>query len=64
MSGRGPETPDPSIPQDPGIPGRRAPDEQPPRQTPEVERVPESGEPDVDDEGHMRPAERPQRSDA
>ena len=49
------ETPDPEIPQDPGIPGPRAPEELPPQDKPEVERVPDSREPDVDDEGHMTP---------
>ena len=45
--------PDPDIPQDPGIPGSKAPDELPPDDEPEVDNVPDVGEPDVDDEGHM-----------
>jgi hypothetical protein len=53
-----PETPDPSIPQDPGIPGPRAPDELPPHDGPEVERVPDSEQPDYDEEG-QRPQTRP-----
>jgi hypothetical protein len=43
---------DPDIPQDPGIPGQKVPEELPPQEEPEVERVPESGQPDTDDEGH------------
>jgi hypothetical protein len=31
------------------------PEELPPQDEPEVERVPESEQPDVDDEGHMAP---------
>jgi hypothetical protein len=54
-----PERPDPDLPQDPGIPGPRAPDEQPPDEGPDVERVPDSGEAEVDDEGHMNPDRRP-----
>ena len=53
-----PETPDPDLPQDPGIPGAKVPAELPPQDEPEVERVPDLGEPDVDDGGHMAPGER------
>lgn len=45
------------MPQDPGIPGWKTPGQVPPGDDPEVERVPESDQPDVDDEGHMRPNE-------
>ena len=54
--------PAPGIPQDPGIPGPRAPEELPPNEGPDVEHVPESGEPEVDDEGHMRPPRRDESS--
>ena len=47
--------PDPDIPQDPGIPGSKTPDELPPDDEPEVEDVADVGGPDVDDEGHMTP---------
>jgi hypothetical protein len=46
---------DPEIPQDPGIPGSKTPQELPPQDEPEIEHVPDSGEPEVDDEGHMAP---------
>jgi hypothetical protein len=49
------ERPDPDLPQDPGIPGSKAPGEMPPRDEPDVEQVPESEQPDADDEGHMAP---------
>jgi hypothetical protein len=45
--------PDPELPQDPGIPGSKAPEQLPPDEEPEVERVPDAEQPDVDDEGHM-----------
>jgi hypothetical protein len=54
MSGE-PDRPDPDIPQDPGIPGTKIPEELPPQDEPEVERVPEAEQPDADDEGHMAP---------
>jgi hypothetical protein len=55
MSGE-PETPDPDLPQDPGIPGPKVPEELPAeRDKPEVEEVPDVGHPDTDDEGHMAP---------
>jgi hypothetical protein len=52
-----PELPDPDIPQDPGIPGTKTPEQLPPQQEPDVEGVPDSGPPDVDEEGNMAPAE-------
>jgi hypothetical protein len=50
-----PELPDPDLPQDPGIPGVKTPAQLPPDDEPEVERVPDPGAPDTDDEGHMAP---------
>ena len=47
--------PDPAVPQDPGIPGWKTPEELPPQDEPEVADVPDSELPDVDDEGHMDP---------
>ena len=52
------DLPDPDLPQDPGIPGPKAPDQLPPQDEPEIERVPESEQPDADDEGHMAPSTR------
>ncbi len=49
------EWPDPDLPQDPGIPGEKTPAELPPQDEPEVEGVPDSEQPDVDDEGAMAP---------
>jgi hypothetical protein len=49
------DLPDPDLPQDPGIPGPKTPEQLPPQEEPEVERVPDSGQPDADDEGHMTP---------
>jgi len=46
---------DPDIPQDPGIPGTKTPEQLPPDQELEVERVPDADQPDADDEGHMTP---------
>ena len=57
MSGES-EWPDPGIPQDPGIPGTKTPEQLPPEDEPEVERVPDSGPPDGDDEGQMAPPPR------
>jgi hypothetical protein len=65
MSGE-PERPDPDLPQDPGIPGAKVPEELPAendegsapghfQSEPEVEEVPDLGPPDTDDEGHMAP---------
>ena len=51
-----PERPDPDIAQDPGIPGVKTPEQLPPDDEQEVERVPDSGPADVDDEGHMSPS--------
>lgn len=48
---------DPDIPQDPGIPGLKTPEQLPPEDEPEVRRVPDEGLPDVDDEGHQTPPE-------
>jgi hypothetical protein len=48
---------DPDLPQDPGIPGPKVPDELPPQNEPEVEPVPDADQPDADDEGHMAVAE-------
>jgi hypothetical protein len=50
------EWPDPDIPQDPGIPGTKTPEELPPEDEPEVERVPDAEQPDADGEGHMAPS--------
>jgi hypothetical protein len=49
------EWPDPELPQDPGIPGSKAPEQLPPEDEPEVEDVPDAEQPDVDDEGHLAP---------
>ena len=49
------EWPDPDIPQDPGIPGLKTPEQLPPDDEPEVERVPDAEQPDADGEGHMAP---------
>ncbi len=55
--------PHPDLPQDPGIPGNKDPAQMPPDDGPQVERVPDSDQPDVDDEGHMAPdvADPPER---
>jgi hypothetical protein len=58
MNAEAPETPDPDIPGDPGIPGPRAPEELPPHEGPEIERVPDSDQPDYDEEG-QRPQTPP-----
>jgi len=52
------EWPDPDIPQDPGITGTKTPEQLPTDDEPEVERVPDADQPDVDDEGHMAPPRR------
>jgi hypothetical protein len=44
---------DPALPQDPGIPGSKEPEELPRQDEPEVEDVPDADQPDADDEGHM-----------
>ncbi len=46
---------DPSIPQDPGIPGSKLPAQLPPNDEPEVAEVPDAEQPDVDDEGSQAP---------
>ena len=46
---------DSDIPQDPGIPGTKVPEQLPPQDEPEVERVPDSGQPDYDEEGSRNP---------
>lgn len=50
---------DPAIPQDPGIPGPKVPEELPPQDEPEVERVPDSDMPDYDEEGSRDPSGEP-----
>jgi hypothetical protein len=55
MSGEAPQTPDPDIPEDPGIPGHREPEQLPAESPPSPEPAPEGPEPrpdDLDDEGH------------
>jgi hypothetical protein len=47
------ERPDQDIPQDPGIPGSKVPEEVPPQTKPGIKEVPDTGPPDSDDEGHM-----------
>lgn len=56
-----PELPDPDLPQDPGIPGSKSPEQLPPQDQPEVDDVPDSDQPDADDEGHMAPDPEAQR---
>jgi hypothetical protein len=51
------EWPDPELPQDPGIPGSKTPEQLPPDDSPEVDEVPDAEQPDADDEGHMAPGE-------
>jgi hypothetical protein len=53
--------PDPDIPQDPGIPGSKVPDELPPDDEPDIADVPDAEQPDVDDEGSMAPPDRDRR---
>ena len=50
-----PERPRADIPQDPGIPGSKVPEELPPQKKPHVKKVPDTGPPDVDNEGHTAP---------
>jgi hypothetical protein len=54
MSAEKDDPPQRDVRQDPGIPGTRAPDPRPDDES-EPEQVPESEQPDVDDEGHMAP---------
>lgn len=49
------EWPDPDLPQDPGIPGVKTPEQLPPDDEPVVVEVPDAGQPDADDEGHLDP---------
>lgn len=49
------ERPDADIPQDPGIPGSKVPEELPPQKKSHIEKVPDIGPPDADNEGHMTP---------
>ena len=49
------EWPDPDLPQDPGIPGPKAPEQLPPDEEPDVADVPDAEQPDVDDAGHQAP---------
>ena len=55
------EWPDPDLPQDPGIPGVKTPEQLPPDDEPRVDDVPEAEQPDSDDEGHQAPAENSDR---
>jgi hypothetical protein len=50
---------DPNIPQDPGIPGTKVPEELPAQDEPEVERVPDADQPDYDEEGSRKPSGEP-----
>ena len=50
-----PELPDPGLPQDPGIPGTKRPEQLPPQDEPDIPHVPDADQPDVDDEGSMAP---------
>jgi membrane protein implicated in regulation of membrane protease activity len=52
------ERPDADIPQDPGIPGSKVPEQLPPQRKPRVRRVPDTGPPETDNEGHMTPPSR------
>jgi hypothetical protein len=46
---------DPALPQEPGIPGQKTPEQLPEQDEPEVEEVADADQPDVDEEGHMAP---------
>ena len=50
---------DPNIPQDPGIPGTKVPEEVPAQDEPEVERVSDADQPDYDEEGSRTPSGEP-----
>ena len=52
-----PDTPDPDIAQDPGIPGHRVPEEQPDEPQTEPSATPEdpNAHPETDEEGHRAP---------
>jgi hypothetical protein len=43
------------VQQDPGVPGATVPEELPPQDESEPDLVPESEQPDTDNEGHMAP---------
>lgn len=47
--------PDPDLPQDPGIPGPKRPEQLPPQDEPDVPDVADAEQPDVDHEGQMSP---------
>ena len=49
---------DPDIPQDPGIPGPKTPEQLPPEDEAGVDDVPDAEQPDADGEGHMAPPRR------
>ena len=49
---------DPDIPQDPGIPGPKTPEQLPPEDESDVDDVPDAEQPDADGEGHMAPPRR------
>ena len=55
---------DPDIPQDPGIPGRKVPEELPEQDEPEVAEVPDADQPDYDEEGSRAPKGDPDTSGA
>jgi hypothetical protein len=46
---------DPALPQDPGIPGSKEPEELPRQDEPGVEDVPDADQPDYDEEGSRAP---------
>ena len=50
---------DPEIPQEPGIPGSKTPDELPSKDEPEIEPVPDADQPDYDEEGSRAPKGEP-----
>jgi hypothetical protein len=52
---------DPELPQEPGIPGQKTPEQLPPQPAPEVEGVPDADQPDYDEEGSRSPKGEPQR---
>ena len=56
MCGTSNQRPDPNIPQDPGIPGSKVPEELPQQEEPHADEVPDTGPPDTDNEGHMTPS--------
>jgi hypothetical protein len=48
-------SPDPDLPQDPGIPGPKTVEQLPEDDEPDVADVPDAEQPDTDDEGHQNP---------